>query len=164
MKLTDKADTCECRTTPWVTIEMLGGLHHTDDSGIRYVRCPDRDHCLRGAPVRDGRLADHWRNIDRPSCRWIGHEVRESMPCQCGGWPWIRSSTLSLVTHVGLIPSNPVASLSCPGCRKWVDADRNRIAFHTRHDDTACVWSGIYVAVGSDVPSLGLKAPASLAP
>ncbi|MFB8031343.1 hypothetical protein [Streptomyces sp. NPDC055990] len=78
MNITDQPGTCECRTTPWVTIEMLGGLHSTDDSGIR-----------------------------------------------------------------------------------WVDADRDRIAFHTQHADTACVWSGIYVAVDGSIPPSGIKAPVS---
>ncbi|MEV0367487.1 hypothetical protein [Nocardia fusca] len=162
--ITDNPATCDCRRRPWVTIAMLGGLYATRDDGIRLVKCPDSNHCLKGAPVIHGHLAQHWRNMEYPKCKWEGIRVTDSMPCHCGGWPWVRAETLKLYVNEMLAPGRPLKSVGCPGCRNsLVDVERSRIAVHTRHAGEPCAWSGIYVAVGNEVPPLGLKAPTSLA-
>ena len=153
--ITSDPATCECRTHPWVTIGMLGLAHSSSD----VIRCPDSDHCHFGAPIRDGVIAPHYRNMPG-RCRWEGLRVRESMPCQCGGWPWIRSGILGTVVHEGLIPVNPVRAASCPGCNKLVAVEKNRFSLHPLKTG-GCVWSGIYIALGAAVPPLGVKAPVS---
>lgn len=158
--ITDNPATCDCRRRPWVTLAMLGGLYSEREDGTRLVKCLDRDHCLLGAPIIDGHLGEHPRNMERPGCKWTGILVQDSKPCICGGWPWVRASTLKLVFHENISCLSPIDRVGCPLCPGTiVGVTNSRIDMHRR-----CSWSGIYVAVGSDVPPLGLKAPISLAP
>lgn len=154
--ITSDPATCECRTHPWVTIGMLG---HTQANSSDVIRCPDREHCHFGAPIRDGVIAPHYRNMTG-RCAWEGLRVRASMPCECGGWPWIRADVLRNVSHEDMILVNPVRAASCPGCRKRVDVEKNRFALHPLKTG-GCVWSGIYIATGASVPPRGVPAPAS---
>lgn len=156
--ITTDPQTCECRTKPWVTIDMLGTRY--SESGT-VIRCPDRDHCHHGAPIRHGVIAPHYRNMPG-QCRWEGLRVRESMPCQCGGWPWIQSGTLQFALHEGMVPVNPIRKAECPSCSRVVDVENSRFAVHSRRVREGCIWSGIYIALGSSVPPLGVKAPASI--
>ena len=138
--------TCECRRRPWVTIAMLGGIHYVRDDGTPLVRCPDRDHCLRGAPIVHGHLGEHWRNMPVPECQWAGIRVRDNMPCRCGGRPWINARTLKIVGYQGGWPTGPLRSVGCPGCRyRIADVQRSRIVPHSRVAGEPCAWSGIHV-------------------
>jgi hypothetical protein len=158
MTVTETPQACECARQPWVTIDMLGGIAFTGGDGTSFVRCPDREHCLRGAPVIDGRLGEHWRNIETP-CRWTGLRVRESAPCACGGRPWVRSEMLRMFFHKDLKPASPLRSASCPGCRNsLVEVEHNRFTTHLCHADQRCPWSGIFLAIGSRTPP-ALAAP-----
>jgi hypothetical protein len=57
-----------CEVGQWETAD---GLPY---GPLSRVRCPETQHCLRLAPLEDGRLGRHVRNVPGP-CIWVGATV-----------------------------------------------------------------------------------------
>lgn len=127
---------CRCRTAPWIHIGMLTPK---PSPGLYY--CPEKQHCLHGTRLHDGRVADHWRNVPG-ECPWVGMRVTDEPTCRCGRGPWINLQYIRICTRRNL--TGPLVSVRCPGwcpCRLVAVAD-GRLEEHLRDSRTLCPWSG----------------------
>ncbi|WP_280421155.1 hypothetical protein [Nocardia carnea] len=131
---------CQCEKAPWVSLAMLDGYRRT---GERIATCPDRQHCLHGAPIRNGVIADHWRNLPGP-CPWVGMRVFASSTCLgCFGHPRVPERLVLAPRH---LINHEITSVFCPGHygdRTLVEVRDRRIAEHGR-----CPWGGALLVAG----------------
>ncbi len=130
---------CADHAVPWLTAGLLDWTHSTRPH--RRVRCPEYLFCLKGAPVVDGHIGDHERNVSG-ICPWIGVRVVDSVPgCGCG--PTITTRQLRIVLRVDCRPNGAIRSVGCPGsgCREIVRLVQGRIGPHAG----PCPWVGVEV-------------------
>ncbi|MGW1741307.1 hypothetical protein ACWCPQ_21165 [Nocardia sp. NPDC001965] len=138
---------CRCRIAPWI---HTGMLVPKSSPGLYY--CPEKQYCLHGTRLADGRIADHWRNVPG-ECPWVGMKVSDSPACECGRGPWINLRQLRIFIRTNLI--GPVTAISCPGLcpGTLVTVADERIADHSYDSRTPCPWSGIRVIpIGTPPP------------
>ncbi|WP_328391060.1 hypothetical protein [Nocardia sp. NBC_00416] len=129
---------CLRHAQPWVPITALMITRHADSELV--VRCPESLHCLRGAPVTDGQIAPHFRNVPG-LCPWIGVRVHTTAP-RCGCRPFITTRQLRIVLRGGR-PWGPMSSIGCPGgCHVFAPIQAGRIGPHSYRP---CPWIGIGV-------------------
>lgn len=136
---TDPAPPCHRHSVPWVIGAMLEWIPDTHPHPC--VRCPESLCCLKGAPVIEGRIGDHDRNVTG-LCPWIGVPVLETVPgCRCE--PTITTRQLRIVLREGGRPDGVVRSIGCPGrgCGAIVPLAGGRIGAHGR----PCPWVGARV-------------------
>ncbi|NUS92326.1 MAG: hypothetical protein HOQ36_07895 [Nocardia sp.] len=105
------------------------------------VRCPEALYCLTGAPVVDGWIGPHDRNVTGV-CPWIGVRVLDGRPgCGCG--PTITTRQLRIVLREGGRPDGAIRSIGCPGrgCGEIVRSGDGRIGCH----GGPCPWVGAHI-------------------
>ncbi|GGL25100.1 hypothetical protein [Nocardia jinanensis] len=113
-------------------------------------RCPETLHCLHGAAVVSGRVAEHWRNVPG-ECPWVGMKVTDCVVCPLGHRPWISSRQLRSPLFRNRAGS--ITTIACPGLcpvRNVTIVD-GRVGEHLRDSRTVCAWSGTRI-VSRDFP------------
>jgi hypothetical protein len=140
---------CLCDTGPWVLLSMLD-VKRNDDTGIS-ITCPD-EHCLLGAPVVSGAIAEHGRNVPG-TCPWVGVRILHEVP-RCGHGPRIWTRQLKApISREKRHPRGAIKGAKCPGCGHAAPVTGG--AYGTHGDaKTPCEWTGVMLIDRGHYPNI----------
>lgn len=138
---------CNCRA-PWVYADMLGGIKAGID-GVQFVACPETLHCLRRAPIVDGAIGAHFRNVPG-MCPWVEVRVRQTAP-PCGCTPAVTTRQLGAHVIQNRTFKGRAHAVFCPGCHTLALIENNRFV---DHHHGRCPWIGVRLLEQGTYPPL----------